>query len=147
MSRRTAQLLIAGGAALAVVIPATPATAKTVTLKATLLAKNEVPKETGNASGSVTATVNTKTHRVCISLSTHKLSGPTGAHIHQGRAGKAGGVVIDFTFLLKKTVRSGCATGSASVVNGLANSPSGFYFNVHNRAHPAGAARGQFSKA
>jgi len=146
MSRRTAQLLIAGGAALAVVLPATPALAKTVTLKATLSAKNEVPKESGNASGSVTATVNTKTRRVCVQLTTHKLSGPTGAHIHQGKAGKAGGVVIDFTFLLSKSVRSGCATGSAAIVNGLANSPSGFYFNVHSRAHPAGAARGQFHK-
>jgi hypothetical protein len=139
--------LIAGGAALAVVLPATPATAKTVTLKATLLARNEVPKETGNASGTATATVNTKTHRVCIRLTTHNLSGPTFAHIHKGNAGKAGGIVIDFSFLIPKTVRSGCATGSAATVNGLANSPSGYYFNVHSRAHPAGAARGQFHKA
>lgn len=147
MPRRTAQLLIAGGAALAVLLPATPALAKTVSLKATLSARNEVPAESGNSSGSVTATVNTKTHRVCVALKTKNLSGATGAHIHQGKSGKAGGIVIDFTFLLKKTVRSGCATGSAAIVNGLANSPSGFYFNVHNRAHPAGAARGQFHKA
>jgi hypothetical protein len=147
MSRKSTHLLIAGVALGAIAIPAAPADAKVVNLKATLSARNEVPKETGNASGRVTATVNTKTRSVCVKLTTANLSGPTAAHIHQGRSGKAGGVVIDYTFLIPKRVRNGCAKGPQSIVNGLANSPSGFYFNVHSRAHPAGAARGQFTKA
>lgn len=61
----------------------------------------------------------------------------TGAHIHQGSVGIAGGVVVNFNSQL-----SGSGLIDADLANVLAN-PSGFYVNLHNASFPGGAIRGQ----
>lgn len=70
---------------------------------------------------------------------------PTAAHIHRGKAGEAGGIVLSFS----PTFTSGVAVGSVSLSATLAAeiraNPEGFYVNVHTADFPAGAVRGQLT--
>jgi hypothetical protein len=65
----------------------------------------------------------------------------TAAHIHDDDFGVPGGVVT-----LKaptKGASGGCTTVGRSLVQDIADNPSGYYVNVHNADFPAGAVRGQ----
>ena len=75
----------------------------------------------------------------------------TGAHIHTGAAGTAGGIVVDSGLTAGQVVLT---NGSASftrngvvvtptVAQNILNNPAGFYFNVHSTTNAPGMARGQ----
>lgn len=61
----------------------------------------------------------------------------TGAHIHTGASGVAGGVIVNFSAQL-----SGSGLADPDLASVLAD-PAGFYVNLHNADYPAGAIRGQ----
>ncbi|MEJ7705989.1 MAG: CHRD domain-containing protein [Nocardioidaceae bacterium] len=64
------------------------------------------------------------------------------AHIHRGRAGVNGDVVVDLTGSV--TDGANCARGvRKALIRKIIEHPRRFYFNIHNRAYPAGAIRGQ----
>src|SRR5438128_8893118 len=88
------RLLVAVLAVAAVV--AVPALAASATkLSATLNGKSEVPKGNPKASGSATFTVSANGKSIAYTLSAKKLTGPViGAHVHFGKPGKAGPVII-----------------------------------------------------
>jgi hypothetical protein len=70
-------------------------------------------------------------------------------HIHKGKKGKAGDVVVPlFATQSSKTTRKGCARDQkASTLRAILSHPSNYYVNVHTKMFPAGAARGQLKKA
>jgi hypothetical protein len=73
---------------------------------------------------------------------------PTVAHIHTGRAGQPGGVLIDFapTFAAAGTgvfVATGSVTVNGATAQGVIQNPAGHYVNVHNGPFSGGAVRGQ----
>jgi hypothetical protein len=72
---------------------------------------------------------------------------PTLGHIHQGRFGKNGPVVVKlFTQPVPSTILAMAGTVKnveASTVNGIRKDPSGFYTNLHTTDFPGGAVRGQ----
>jgi hypothetical protein len=76
----------------------------------------------------------------------------TGAHIHPGRAGTSGSVLVNANVASGEIVLS--ATGSGSInklaqpitaeqAQNIINDPAAFYFNVHTTLSTGGAVRGQ----
>jgi hypothetical protein len=131
-----------------------------------LLASNETSTVVGaDASGSGTATITmnlTKDTGGTITAATAdftvQLQGfpagtvITGAHIHPGAAGIAGGVIWNLGLAAGEVTLSngsgsftklGVAPADLATAQAIITNPAGFYFNVHTSLNPAGAVRGQ----
>jgi hypothetical protein len=107
-------------------------------LHATLTGKVEVPK--GDPDGRGTAEVKINGTQVCWELKTSGIGTPMAAHIHKGKPGVAGPVVVPFG----KTYKAkGCMTATMAVAGAIKTNPSAYYVNVHNAKYPGGALRGQ----
>ena len=107
-------------------------------LHATLTGKAETPK--GDPDGSGTAEVKIAGTQVCWEIHVAKVGTIMAAHIHKGRPGVSGPVVVPFGAAFKS---KGCTTASASLAAGILKSPGAYYVNVHNAKYPGGALRGQ----
>ena len=107
-------------------------------LHATLTGKAETPK--GDPDGTGTAEVKITGTSVCWEIKAAKVGTLAAAHIHKGRAGVSGPVVVAFG----KTYKGkGCAKAPSAVVAAIKKNPGAYYVNVHNAKYPAGALRGQ----
>ena len=118
---------------------AVAASSGTTKLSATLTGGAETPK--GAAAGKGSAAITLNGSKVCWSFT--GLAGidkPAAAHIHKGKPGTAGPVVVPFGGTFKA---SGCTTAPAGVVKAIVASPGSYYVNVHTAKFPAGAVRGQ----
>lgn len=83
--------------------------------------------------------------RVCVSVTYRRIDEPIQAHIHRGRAGVDGDVVID----LSGSVVDGtdCAREvPRRLIRRILDHPRRYYFNVHTEVYPAGAIRGQLHR-
>jgi len=116
---------------------------------AKLGARAEVPAAKGvpaGAGGTFTLTLTDKgTFSVSWKLTFSKLSGKAvAAHIHRGKPGKAGPVLL----ALCGPCKSG-QTGKAPLTEaaGIALKIGGAYVNVHTAKNPGGEIRGQIGKA
>jgi hypothetical protein len=145
-------VLVAGLAALAA--PAAAAGSKAALLSASLNGANEVPGP-GDPDGRGRATVRLEGNRACFVLEWSGITAPTAAHIHVGRAGVAGGVVVLFfqpgtnAASLPDTLSSvaGCVEADRDLLRKIAASPRDYYVNIHNADFPAGAIRGQLHRS
>jgi len=80
---------------------------------------------------------------------------PTASHIHEGRAGVPGPVVVTFfqpgvnAASLPDTLSSvaGCVEADPALAARIAARPGGWYVNIHTAEFPAGAIRGQLHRA
>jgi hypothetical protein len=125
-------------AALVVAAGATAAVQKSNSLHATLLGKSETPK--GDQDGRGTAEIKITGRKVCWEIKVSRVQTIVAAHIHKGRLGVAGPVVVPFG----KVFRSkGCTTTTAAIAAAIQRTPSAYYVNVHNAKYPGGALRGQ----
>ena len=125
-------------AALVVAVGATAATQKSNSLHATLTGKAETPK--GDPDGRGTAEIKITGRKVCWEIKVSGVQKIVAAHIHKGRPGSAGPVVVPFGKVFKA---KGCTTTTAAIAAAIEKSPSAYYVNVHNAKYPAGALRGQ----
>jgi hypothetical protein len=107
-------------------------------LHATLTGKAETPK--GDPDGSGTAEVKINGKQVCWEIHVAKVGTIMAAHIHKGRPGVAGPVVVPFGAAFKS---KGCTTAPAAVAAAILKNPGAYYVNVHNAKYPGGALRGQ----
>jgi hypothetical protein len=116
-------------------------------VSASLNVKQEVPKQVvkvPNATGSFSGTYvrHGKTATLKWKLTYSRLSGKaTGAHIHLGRTGVAGNVLVA---LCAANCHSGI-TGTASITSKVADQIEAgkTYVNVHTAKNPNGEIRGQ----
>jgi hypothetical protein len=137
----------AGLAAGVLVVASLAAAASTYKVSATLNARQEVPKQvvkTPNATGSFSGSYveHGKTATLKWKLTYAHLSGAAmQAHIHLGKAGVSGNVIVP---LCAGNCRSGL-TGTAKITSKLvAQMEAGkTYVNVHTAKNPAGEIRGQ----
>jgi CHRD domain len=116
------------------------------TVKTAMRAAQERPKPKGKvrrARGTFTATVTKSGSSGVIAwrLTFRRLTGKAvAAHIHTGRRGVAGPVIVSLCAPCKSGA-SGKATVDASVLSALESGRA--YVNVHTRKNPAGEIRGQ----
>lgn len=144
-----AALTMAGGAAAATrhTHPAHPAQAMSgaTRLMATLSGASGVPAGAPGATGKFTATINAAHTRLCYDLSVRGLPAPNAAHIHVGVAGQNGDPVVMLATPVGGKAKA-CMTVAASIGQKLAETPQGYYVNVHNAQFPGGGLRGQLAK-
>ena len=120
----------------------------TASVRTSLSARQSVPRPKGNvrrASGAFTATVTKEgaSGTIAWRLTFKRLTGrATAAHIHLGRRGKAGRVIVSLCGPCRNGSR-GKATVQASVLNALET--GGTYVNIHTRRNKAGEIRGQIA--
>ena len=131
-------VLIAALAALTVTAGATAAMQKGGSLHATLTGAAETPK--GDPNGRGTAEVKITGRKVCWEIHATGVTKLLAAHIHKGRSGTSGPVVVPFG---KNFASKGCTTTTAATAAAIERSPGAYYVNVHNLRYPAGALRGQ----
>ena len=108
----------------------------------------EIPPGDPDGSGTMQMTVNPGQGKLCYTLEVQGIVPTFAAHIHVGAAGTAppGNIVVPL-----QNPGDGDATGCATITRELAQkiirNPENYYVNVHNTPFPAGALRGQFSRA
>ena len=129
-----------------IAVAATPAFAAKVPFRANLTGAAEVPQTGQSGTGKARLTLNQATGRICWRFT--ELSGlgvaPNAAHIHRGRTGVAGPVVVP----LGATYRAqGCTSAAKSLIRAIKNRPGRYYVNLHNEAYPSGTVRGQLRRA
>jgi CHRD domain len=130
------------------------ASGKATTLAATLKGANEVPGP-GDPDGRGRAVVRLAGDKACFLLQWSGIGAPTAAHIHEGRAGVAGPVVVLFfqpgvnAASLPDTLSSvaGCVDVDPALAGRIAARPGSWYVNIHTADFPAGAIRGQLQRA
>jgi CHRD domain-containing protein len=97
--------------------------------------------------GSATVTfsnITATTATLCYAVLVSNITAATLAHIHRGRSGVNGGIVVNFNPPVGNPGRiAGCTPITRTLYSQIAAFPSEFYVNVHNAAFPAGAVRGQ----
>jgi hypothetical protein len=129
-------------ASLAVAIAAGAATNATTKLEAKLRGANEGAPASNRGKTEIRLTPSTG--RVCWETTIAKIDGkPNASHIHKGRRGVSGNVVVPLGAGYK---RQGCTTAAKSLVKAIVKNPGSYYVNVHNAKHPAGAMRGQLTR-
>lgn len=113
-------------------------------LTAKLTGRGEVPRGDRNGKGHVVIRIRTGTGKACARARWHRIGRPAAAHIHIGRAGVSGPVVID----LSGSVTGGahCASAPKPLLRKILAHPKHYYYNIHNAAFPAGAVRGQLHR-
>src|SRR5271166_6662065 len=120
-----------------------PATAEVVNLKASMNASTEVPPNSSNGTGTLTATYDTDSKKLFWKGSYSGLTGPaTAAHFHTGEPGKNGGVAVAIT------PNASPFEGSATLTDAQAADllAGKWYVNVHTEANKGGEIRGQVTK-
>jgi CHRD domain len=96
-----------------------------------------------NGRGSFTAIVDG--NRLCYGLTNRNIEDPAAAHIHRGRAGVAGDIVVPLEQPSSGDpgASSECVRVARSVSRAILQKPNRYYVNVHTAGFPDGAIRGQ----
>jgi len=153
---RLVRALVGSVVGLAIMIPATPASAVGTTLESALTGgAAEVPDPGDpNGFGAAEITIRVDLKRLCFTIVVFDVGLPTAAaHIHRGAAGVAGPVRVTLEEPVEVAgtgigLASGCVHGiDRPLLRRIRDNPGGFYVNVHNGAFPGGAVRGQLEAA
>ena len=115
----------------------------THTFRVTLTGETESPVGDPVATGTATLRLRAGKARVCYQLSAKNLPRAIAAHIHRGKAGVSGNVVVPLKTPNAAGKSNGCAKASKALVRSMIKRPGAYYVNVHTAEFQAGAIRGQ----
>lgn len=157
MRKRAAAVALAAALVLGLTLVATPgaaASGKATLLAARLDGAKEVPGP-GDPDGRGRALVRLAGTKACFVLEWSRITAPVAAHIHAGKAGVAGPVVVLFfqpgvnaaSLPEELDAVAGCVTVDPGLARKIAASPRDYYVNVHTADFPAGAVRGQLHRS
>lgn len=105
---------------------------------------NEVPHGDMHGRGRAVVTLYPKAGKVCYSITVKGITGTAiAAHIHKGKVGKAGPVVIPVGTPGKNGRAVGCVKAKTTLIRTIMRRPRQYYINVHTKKYTAGALRGQ----
>ena len=138
-------IAIAGSLALlGLVGTAPPARADEKAYSAAMTAAEETPPGPAGGTGAATMTIDLAKNTLCYDVSWSKEVGePNAGHIHKGKKGLAGPIVVPFNLPDKP---KDCVQADNAVLTEIAKDPAGHYVNVHNNLYPGGAVRGQLKE-
>jgi CHRD domain len=94
--------------------------------------------------GSAQITVDPNGTQICFILTESGIDGVTAAHIHEGKAGVSGPVVVTLTPPTTGSVED-CVDADATVIKNLSAGTRSYYVNLHSTAFPNGAVRAQLT--
>lgn len=85
------------------------------------------------------------TTTICVAISVSRTGPSTGIHIHRGKAGVSGPIVVPLATREGNPPNSAACYGQldAALVREIRNFRERFYINVHTNVFPGGAVRGQ----
>lgn len=98
----------------------------------------------GRGQGQITVVVDPPKGTACYIMNVAGLENITAAHIHTGGPGETGRPVVTLD-APEDGSSGGCAQVNAELSAALLGNPQGYYVNVHTRALPNGAIRGQLN--
>jgi hypothetical protein len=108
-----------------------------------LSGKAETPPGAPKGSGAAVIALHGSTLKVCWRYShLHGFTSATVSHIHRGKRGTAGPIVVPLS-TAGKLRHIGCVRASAGVLKAIGRDPAGYYVNIHSKQYPAGAVRAQ----
>ncbi len=83
--------------------------------------------------------------KLCYGLTVAAIGKPVAAHIHAGRAGVNGPVVVPLTQPATGAAGAshGCVRVDRALVKAIHAHPKDYYVNIHTEQYPGGAVRGQ----
>ncbi|MEV0622573.1 CHRD domain-containing protein [Nonomuraea sp. NPDC050404] len=156
MRRQLAAAALATAATLTAVValPAQASAGVSDTERVRLTGKQEVPGP-GDRNGSGWFVYEVRHGRLCYFVTAKRIGPATMTHIHKGRKGVAGPVVVTLKSPSKgfargclKAVRHQNAKTAATTLTraelrDIVKRPHRYYVNVHNKRFPDGAIRGQ----
>jgi hypothetical protein len=123
----------------AIVLACTSAAALAESMNVKLAGDQEVPAVKSSGSGSGTISINDD-GSVSGSVTASGFT-PTAAHIHEGKAGANGKVIVPFT---KEGDKFSAPAGAKLTPDQLKAFKDGdLYVNIHSAAHPGGEVRAQ----
>jgi hypothetical protein len=154
LSRSKLKFALTALPALALAIPALSlAGANTVGLVAQMKGGNEVPGPGApKGSGDLGVQVKPTKGKLCFTLEVKKLDPLIAGHIHKGAEGDAGPVKVtlfeDDQGLDGSGSYEGCVKEiKENLLDKIIAKPETFYANIHTKAYPDGAVRGQLEVA
>lgn len=125
------------------------AAAPTKKLYAFMDGKSETREGDADGHARIGLTFDRGARRVCFDIRKFKLETAAAAHIHRGRKGKDGPIVLGL-FTKPTGAGRGKVTGCArnvprTAIDRIIASPGSYYANIHTARYPAGSVRGQLT--
>jgi CHRD domain len=150
---RLAIVAITGGALLATAVavqgsPAVSDADRPAIRLARLTGEVEVPIGDLDGTGLSTVIVHPGKGQLCFAVVVDDITLPAiAAHVHVGRAGVAGPIVVPITPPDADGTSAGCVTGvDAQLLRQIRRDPRQYYVNIHTTDFPGGAVRGQLHR-
>jgi hypothetical protein len=138
--------LIVTTALFAVLVVPSLVSAAGVEMEAKMKGSEEPSGGDPNGKGTAEILANKNKEKVCFTLTYKKIEEPFAAHIHKGKEGVDGPIVVPLVEEPFPSGEEGCVKKvDSDQIRKITKKPENHYVNLHNDDFPGGAIRGQLS--